>query len=112
MFIAGNDGDAKRKVGAMLKDFGWGVVDVGGIESSRYLEAMCMVWVLSAIRTNNWNQAFKLLQEVKGQTHDRKQQDQLGGRTVDSIGGPALMLLSSRRPGGDGGLGTSCFDRH
>jgi 8-hydroxy-5-deazaflavin:NADPH oxidoreductase len=62
MFIAGNDEDAKKKVGTILKDFGWGVVDVGGIESSRYLEAMCMVWVLSAMRTNNWNQAFKLLQ--------------------------------------------------
>jgi predicted dinucleotide-binding enzyme len=36
-------------------------LDFSGIESSRYLEAMCMVWVLSAIRTNNWNQAFKLL---------------------------------------------------
>jgi predicted dinucleotide-binding enzyme len=63
MFIAGNRDDAKKKVTAILKDFGWGVVDVGGIESSRYLEAMCMVWVLSAIRTNNWNQAFKLLQK-------------------------------------------------
>jgi hypothetical protein len=61
MFIAGNDADAKKKVGAILEDFGWGVVDVGGIESSRYLEAMCMVWVLSAGRANNWNQAFKLL---------------------------------------------------
>jgi hypothetical protein len=52
---------AVRNCSSILKDFGWGVVDVGGIESSRYLEAMCMVWVLSAMRTNNWNQAFKLL---------------------------------------------------
>ena len=63
MFIAGNSDDAKKKVTGILKDFGWGVVDVGGIESSRYLEAMCMVWVLSAIRTNNWNQSFKLLKK-------------------------------------------------
>jgi predicted dinucleotide-binding enzyme len=63
MFIAGNDAEAKKKVTAILKDFGWGVVDVGGIESSRYLEAMCMVWVLSAIRTSNWNQAFKMLRK-------------------------------------------------
>jgi 8-hydroxy-5-deazaflavin:NADPH oxidoreductase len=63
MFIAGNSDDAKKKVTGILKDFGWGVVDVGGIESSRCLEAMCMIWVLSAIRTNNWNQAFKLLQK-------------------------------------------------
>jgi hypothetical protein len=63
MFIAGDSDDAKKKVGSILKEFGWGVVDVGGIESSRYLEAMCMVWVLSAIRTNNWNQAFKMLRK-------------------------------------------------
>jgi 8-hydroxy-5-deazaflavin:NADPH oxidoreductase len=63
MFFCGNSDDAKKKVTAILKDFGWGVVDVGGIESSRYLEAMCMVWVLSAIPTNNWNQAFKLLRK-------------------------------------------------
>jgi hypothetical protein len=63
MFIAGNSRDAKEKVGEILRDFGWGVVDVGGIESSRYLEAMCMVWVLSAINANNWNQAFKLLRK-------------------------------------------------
>lgn len=63
MFIAGNSADAKKKVSDILRDFGWGVVDVGGIESSRYLEAMCMIWVLSAINANNWNQAFKLLRK-------------------------------------------------
>jgi predicted dinucleotide-binding enzyme len=63
MFIAGNSDDAKKNVAGILKEFGWGVVDAGGIESSRYLEAMCMVWVLSAIRTGNWNQAFKLLKK-------------------------------------------------
>ena len=63
MFICGNHGDAKAQVAAILKDFGWSVVDVGGIECSRYLEAMCMVWVLSAMRTGNWNQAFKLLRK-------------------------------------------------
>jgi predicted dinucleotide-binding enzyme len=64
MFIAGNDQDAKKKVTGILKDFGWGTVhDLGGIEASRYLEAMCMVWVLSAIPGGNWNQAFKLLRK-------------------------------------------------
>ena len=63
MFFCGNDADAKQKVATILKDFGWGIVDVGGIESSRYLEAMCLVWVLSAIQTNSWNQAFKLLKK-------------------------------------------------
>jgi hypothetical protein len=63
MFIAGNDAEAKKKVGGILKDFGWGVVEVGGIESSRYLEAMCLVWVLSGVNSGNWNQAFKLLRK-------------------------------------------------
>jgi predicted dinucleotide-binding enzyme len=64
MFIAGNDEGAKKTVTGILKDFGWGAVyDLGGIESSRYLEAMCMVWVLSAARDGNWNQAFKLLRK-------------------------------------------------
>jgi predicted dinucleotide-binding enzyme len=29
MFIAGNNDTAKKKVAGILKDFGWGVVDVG-----------------------------------------------------------------------------------
>jgi predicted dinucleotide-binding enzyme len=61
MFIAGNDEGAKTKVRALLADFGWGVVDVGGIEGSRHLEAMCMVWVLHGLRSKSWNHAFKLL---------------------------------------------------
>jgi len=64
MFIAGNDAAAKQTVTALLKDFGWGEVhDLGGIESSRYLEPMCIVWVLSALRGQHWNQAFKLLRK-------------------------------------------------
>ena len=52
---------AKRKVGALLEDFGWGVVDIGGIAGARYLEAMCLTWVLAGVHGGNWNQAFKLL---------------------------------------------------
>jgi predicted dinucleotide-binding enzyme len=64
MFIAGNHDDAKQTVTSLLGDFGWGAVhDLGGIESSRYLEAMCLVWVLSAARGNHWNQAFKMLRK-------------------------------------------------
>ena len=63
MFICGNDADAKKKVTEILSDFGWGTVDVGGIEGSHYLEAMCLVWVDYGIRTNTWNHAFKLLRK-------------------------------------------------
>jgi predicted dinucleotide-binding enzyme len=33
MFIAGNSDEATKTVTGILKDFGWGVVDVGGVES-------------------------------------------------------------------------------
>lgn len=61
MFICGNDEDAKRQVGKLLNEFGWGVIDVGPIASAHYLEAMCLVWVLHSGRTGRWNHAFKML---------------------------------------------------
>jgi hypothetical protein len=63
MFIAGNDDDAKQTVREILKDFGWDVVDVGGIEGSRLLEPMCPLWVGYGMRTGTWNHAFKLLRK-------------------------------------------------
>ncbi len=65
MFICGNSGEAKERVRGILTEFGWGVIDVGGIESARYLEAMCLVWVLFAFSTTppTWNHAFKLLRK-------------------------------------------------
>lgn len=63
MFICGNSEDAKKKVAGILAEFGWGVIDIGSIEGSRYLEAMCMVWVLSGARSGNWKQAFKMLKQ-------------------------------------------------
>ncbi|HEX6096614.1 MAG TPA: NAD(P)-binding domain-containing protein [Thermoanaerobaculia bacterium] len=61
MFICGNDEDAKKIVTQICKHFGWGVVDIGGIEGSRHLEPMCMVWVLHGLRSGSWSHAFKLL---------------------------------------------------
>jgi predicted dinucleotide-binding enzyme len=63
MFICGNDAEAKRTVTGILEDFGWPAIDIGGIEGSRYLEAMCIVWVLSGALGGNWNQAFKMLRK-------------------------------------------------
>lgn len=63
MFICGNDADAKKIVTQICEAFGWGVVDVGGIDCSRYLEPMCMTWVLYGIRTSSWNHAFKMLRK-------------------------------------------------
>jgi len=63
MFLCGDDAGAKAKAAALCKDFGWGVIDVGGIDCAHFLEAMCLVWVLSAIKTGGWNQAFKMLKK-------------------------------------------------
>ena len=45
MFIAGNDEDAVGATGAILEAFGWRWLNVGGIERSRELEELCILWV-------------------------------------------------------------------
>jgi hypothetical protein len=61
MFIGGNDDEAKGTVTRLLEDTGWEVADLGGIEASRWLEPMCMVWTTYGFRTGTWTHAFKLL---------------------------------------------------
>jgi predicted dinucleotide-binding enzyme len=63
MFICGNDADSKKRVAAICKDFGWEAADAGPIGAAHYLEAMCMAWVLTAVQSGNWQQAFKLLRK-------------------------------------------------
>jgi predicted dinucleotide-binding enzyme len=61
MFIGGNDADAKKVVSQVCDAFGWGVIDLGGIEASRYLEPMCMAWVIHGVISGTWLHAFKML---------------------------------------------------
>lgn len=61
MFIAGNDAAAKETVTKICKEFGWPVVDIGGIEGSRLLEPLAMLWVVVGYKLNQWEQAWKLL---------------------------------------------------
>src|SRR3954449_2542277 len=61
MFIAGDSEHGKGVVTDLLRATGWDVADLGGIEASRYLEAMCLAWVLAIRSSGNPNQAFKLL---------------------------------------------------
>jgi 8-hydroxy-5-deazaflavin:NADPH oxidoreductase len=63
MFIAGNEDESKRLVSQICEHFGWDISDLGGIESSRYLEPMCLAWVLHGIHSKSWNHAFKLLKK-------------------------------------------------
>ena len=62
MLIAGDDEGAKHTVGDVLADFGWSdVVDIGGIEGSRELEAVCILWVKIGGTRGSWDHGFKLL---------------------------------------------------
>lgn len=61
MFIAGNDAAAKQTVTQICKQFGWPVTDIGGIEGSRLLEPLAMLWVVVGFKLNRWEQAWKLL---------------------------------------------------
>ena len=61
MFIAGDDAAAKETVATICKDFGFLVTDIGGIEGSRLLEPLAMLWVVVGFKLNRWEQAWKLL---------------------------------------------------
>ena len=62
MLIAGDDEGAKRTVGDVLADFGWSeTVDIGAIEGSRELEAICIAWVKIGGARGAWDHGFKLL---------------------------------------------------
>jgi hypothetical protein len=62
MMICGNDEGAKRQVAAFLRELGWGEpIDLGGIESARWLEALTALWVRAAMKVGSWSIAFKML---------------------------------------------------
>ncbi|WP_216317910.1 NADPH-dependent F420 reductase [Deinococcus aestuarii] len=63
MFIAGNDAAAKGEVTRLLEGVGWGVVDLGDITMSRYIEPLALIWITHAANSG-WTKrdhAFKLL---------------------------------------------------
>jgi 8-hydroxy-5-deazaflavin:NADPH oxidoreductase len=62
MLIAGDDEVAKRTVDGVLRSFGWPpAVDIGGIEGSRELESLCILWVKIGGARGAWDHGFKLL---------------------------------------------------
>jgi predicted dinucleotide-binding enzyme len=61
MFIAGDSDEAKQTLTDLLEEFGWPVIDMGGIESARWLEALSMAWVVYSHRTGKTHHAFKLI---------------------------------------------------
>jgi predicted dinucleotide-binding enzyme len=63
MLICGNDDEAKSTVTALLTSLGWSTVDMGGIQESRLLEPLAMLWIKHMMRTRNWQHAFKLIKK-------------------------------------------------
>jgi len=63
MFVCGNSEDAKKAVRNIAFSLGWETLDIGGIEGSRLLEPLAMLWIVHYFRTNNGNHAFKLLRK-------------------------------------------------
>jgi 8-hydroxy-5-deazaflavin:NADPH oxidoreductase len=64
MFICGNFKDANNQVvEKLLTPFGWESIDLGGIEQSRLLEPLAMLWINYYIKTGSGNHAFKLLKK-------------------------------------------------
>jgi 8-hydroxy-5-deazaflavin:NADPH oxidoreductase len=63
MFICGNSSGAKAEVAAIVTTFGFEAEDMGGVESARAIEPLCMLWCIPGMRNNEWNHAFKLLKK-------------------------------------------------
>ena len=61
MFIAGDSDEAKEVVCSLLKQWGWSVIDMGGIRSARWLEALSLAWVVYSHRTGATKHAFALV---------------------------------------------------
>lgn len=63
MFICGSDERAKKQATEILDAFGWETVDIGGIEMSRLLEPLAMLWIMYYFKTGTGNHTFKLLRK-------------------------------------------------
>lgn len=63
MFICGNNQNSKKDVAALVEKVGWEVEDMGGVESARAIEPLCMLWCIPGLLENRWTHAFKLLKK-------------------------------------------------
>jgi len=61
MFICGNNTASKKEVASLLEEVGWEVEDLGGVESARAIEPLCMLWCIPGFLENNWAHGFKFL---------------------------------------------------
>lgn len=62
MFICGNNKSAILHTTELLQEMGWeDIVDLGGIEKSRLLEPLCLLWIEYGIANNTWKHAISVL---------------------------------------------------
>lgn len=58
--ICGDDAKAKELATKILKEFGWGVADVGDASMAPYVEGMGLAVINQALKTNDWGWVMKL----------------------------------------------------
>ncbi len=63
MFICGNNQDAKKTTGEIVKMFGFEVEDMGTAIAARGIEPLCILWCIPGFINNQWTHAFKLLKK-------------------------------------------------
>jgi hypothetical protein len=61
MFICGADAGAKSAAAAVLEQFGWETLDLGGVEAARAIEPLCILWCIPGFLHQEWTHAFKVL---------------------------------------------------
>ncbi len=62
MFIAGDSDEAKEVVRSLLNQWGWSVIDMGGIRSAPAgSRALSLAWVIYSHRTGATKHAFALV---------------------------------------------------
>jgi predicted dinucleotide-binding enzyme len=58
--ICGDDAKAKEKAAGILKEFGWGVADIGDATVAPYVEGVALSAINYAVKTNDWGWIVKL----------------------------------------------------
>jgi 8-hydroxy-5-deazaflavin:NADPH oxidoreductase len=66
MFICGDDAGAKAQTTEILTKFGWETADMGGVQSARPIEQLCVLWCIPGMTRGDWMPgAFKLVKPTK-----------------------------------------------
>ncbi len=64
MFMCGNNQSAKNHISDMLSEMGWSnIQDIGGIEKSRLLEPLCLLWIEYGVLNKTWDHSFSVLEK-------------------------------------------------